>query len=149
MTILSVEAYAALDKVATWLEAGAPHTSTAAGREIAEFDMQLGVVPQDSCGTACCIAGAVVQFENLGNPDNTGWIPFHGYDGVGQLAKDALELNYDQSQSLFLPWNDFVGEGVQESDFSDPALAALVVRHFMKTGVVDWRTPMKLGPKPE
>ena len=134
----------ALIKVAEWLEAGAPHTNVE-GHNIGSFDMRHAIKGQGACGTACCIAGAIVQFENLVSPvkafqaadffDSTG----NGYmadDGVGPIAADYLDISQAEAIALFEPWRLFDFETYDE--FSDPYRAAQVVRNYLETGKVDW-----------
>lgn len=138
---ISEQGRKALIKVAQWLEAGAPHVDIN-GRVIENFDMNIAV-----CGTTCCIAGAVCQFEGLGNFDpqdpailyNDGW---RG-EGAGNLATRYLGINEVDAELLFLPWvnpdfydNDFLSDNA--APFSDKALAARVIRDYLETGIVDW-----------
>lgn len=128
----------ALINVAEWLEDGAPHTEVA-GHKIATFDMEYAVDAAGQCGTACCIAGAIVQFENLIEPVYTGVRDFfdtHGEAGVGTMASEHLGISSGDAEQLFEPWIGF--EYNSYSEFSDPARAAKVVRHYLKTDNVDW-----------
>lgn len=139
----------ALVKVAEWLEAGAPHVVIKEGQAIAEFNMSFGgVYDEVACGTACCIAGAVVQFENLMQPDESGEIEFFSEDpenvgegeprelGAGEIASNFIGLTEDQADKLFMPFGEFEYE--EASEFSKPARAAAVVRHLIETGEVCW-----------
>lgn len=128
-----------LIKVAEWLEDGAKHVEVG-NHSIERFDMEQAVsAAGSSCGTACCIAGAIVQFENLISPVLTGARDFFdGYDsdGVGTIAADHLGIDSSDAEALFEPWQRFGFESYEE--FSDPQRAAKVVRHYIETGVVDW-----------
>lgn len=126
----------ALIQVAEWLEAGAPHVDVN-GRKIDDFDMEYSI-HNDSCGTSCCIAGSVCQFNGLGVLDDDGGMEFWSdtSDDVLSLSTDYLGISKENADLLFLPWNWF--ECQNESDFSNPTVAAKVVRHFVDTGVVDW-----------
>lgn len=137
----------ALIKVAEWLEDGAKHVSFGTGHEVGVFDMEQAVTAsgfgsdyrEDACGTACCIAGAIVQFENLISPVLSGAHDFFdSYDGagVGTIAAKHLGISEEDAEQLFEPWNEFGFEGY--SEFSDPQRAAKVVRHYLETGIVDW-----------
>lgn len=131
----------ALIKVAEWLERGAPHVTIADGIEVGKFDMGEAVDADPTCGTACCIAGAVCQFEMLGLDDrfpNGSMLFFSESDraGAGTLAAEFLGVSEAASGPLFLPWDHF--ECGDTDEFSDPELAAQVVRHFIATGEVDW-----------
>lgn len=141
---LSDKATAALVKVAEWLENGAQHvTIDANGREIDSFDMEYGVNEKDGCGTACCIAGAVYQFEGLhGN-----YGPGDFFCEVSPQAKkflkgdDLTEEEQEALDALFLPWDFF--DYTDTEEFSDPKRAAKVIRHLLATGIVDWDIDVK------
>ncbi len=127
----------ALIQVAEWLEAGAPHVDVN-GRKIDHFNMESIVDQNNSCGTSCCIAGAVMQFNRLslkGSEEDEWWF-MKGRDKVAKY----LQISRYNADELFSPWNQ--GEGFTLSrdfqDYSNPAVAAKVVRHFVDTGVVDW-----------
>lgn len=131
---------AALERVAEWLENGAQHVVVdATGREIGFFDMEYGA-QETQCGTACCIAGAVYQFEGLtgkfpGSPD------FFAEIGpqAKALIKGGLPSNEDEDDALdalFVPWDFFDHDAIDE--FSSPQRAAKVIRHLLATGIVDW-----------
>ena len=130
-----------LIKVAEWLEGGAQHVEVG-NHSIAEFDMEQAVTTNSNsgCGTACCIAGAIVQFENLIDPVLSGardfFDTYDGGDGVGTLAAEHLGIDSSDAEALFEPWQRFGFEEYEE--FSDPQRAAKVVRHYIETGVVDW-----------
>lgn len=130
----------ALVRVAEWLEAGAPHVNIDS-RDIGMFDMGEAVTPNkqnefgEACGTACCIAGAVFQFEGLGGFEGNPTTGLDFFWEVSPKVREHLAIDEDTASALFLPWEHFDGE-VEE--FSDPALAAKVVREFIATGVVDW-----------
>lgn len=139
----------ALVKIAEWLEAGAPHVVIKEGQTIAEFNMNYGgEYIEEACGTACCIAGAVVQFEDLMQPDEDGTIGFFSTDpddidedeerelGAGEVAQNFLGITEAEADRLFMPFHSFSYEN--SAEFSQPARAAAVVRHFIETGEVDW-----------
>lgn len=132
----------ALTQVLQWLEAGAPHVTIDNDYEITKFDMNFAVSYyyyaddslNDGCGTACCIAGAICQFEKLGKRDFCG-LAFYGADGAGGLAQEYLGLTSLEAAKLFEPWNHF--EDQFSSDYTVKRAAA-VVRTFIETGVIDW-----------
>lgn len=129
----------ALEKVAKWLEAGAPRMVTKSGRELGVFDMNYGIAPPHEatghCGTACCIAGAVCQFEQLVELDDGGAY-FHGDRGVGATARDFLGLSEQDANRLFVPWTE---EGAEEAtEHYDHVLAGAVIRGLLNDGVIDW-----------
>lgn len=153
MTHLSKQGIEALTKVAEWLEAGAPHVQVSDDIEIGHFNMEYAVVadPDDGgCGTACCIAGAVCQFEMLGFDERSddgdlNWnLPSRDEDsnveadnsagGAFFLAADYLGMNYDDAEDMFSPFSD----GLDLHVYKNPAIAALVVRRFIETGEVNW-----------
>lgn len=146
MNGLSDRGRQALEKVAEWLEAGAPHVCTDAGRRIDEFDMSFGVVTTSGCGTSCCIAGAIVQFEGLGTLNYAGSMTFGGYaeeENVEKLARNLLGIDYGDAKELFLPWETIDVEEYpylegNPEPFSDPEVAAKVIRNYLETGIIDW-----------
>jgi len=119
-----------LEYIARWLEAGAPHVGDLIG-----FDMR-NVSTRTSCGTICCIAGAVNQF--FGNP-----LYKHSDD-----ADDAVELlgmsDYD-SDDLFEPENYFLGEDHYGNKYT-PAWAARCIRKYQREGIVDWEGTREVTP---
>lgn len=133
---LTDTAKAYLAEVANWLEAGAPH-ETRHGLQIDGFDMDVGVTdPQANCGAVCCIAGALVQFNQ----------PFHETHLAG-----ATELKWEEVRDramvlLGLP-DDEVGKAAAEqlfrsipnNDWITPAIAAQVLRHLIAYEEVDWQ----------
>lgn len=145
-----------LERVASWLESGAPHVG-----EIAAFDMndtislmsssQAGDLPwnkgvnKNSCGTACCIAGAIVQFDL---EDRQGKMAADWNDACKRIedsilttAKKLAGLNDKIANSLFCPcdqdFNDCGKTPIEYSDIS-PAIAAKTIRNFLATGKVIW-----------
>lgn len=138
----------ALINVAEWLENGAKHVETPTGHNIGKFDMEQAVNYDyaDGCGTACCIAGAIVQFENLINPvlvrEEVGFFDLLDASGkivergIGNLVSEHLGLTEEETDKLFTPWNHFPSDTVYE--FSDPDRAAKVIRYYLETGLVDW-----------
>jgi hypothetical protein len=135
-----------LDKVAKWLEAGAPHTVIYDDVVVAGFDMDVGIasnVNEDNfdqygdwnggeapgCGTTCCIAGAVIQFGSVPVQVNAG--KEYPWYGVLEGAIMALNIEPLDAERLFKP--ERMGR------YSDPVKVAVVLRHFMVTGEVDWK----------
>lgn len=132
-----------LVRVVEWLENGAPHVTIENVRVIDQFDMEYGIF-DDGCGTACCIAGAVVQFEGLGELKR-GEIEFFDITnfkdnviekGISTLAAEHLGITQSEAEQLFEPWAKF--EYSEHEEFSHPKRAAAVIRHFLAEGVVDW-----------
>lgn len=123
----------ALIGVAEWLEAGAPHVGDVAG-----FDLSVGVQMADpACGTVCCIAGALVQFNE---PVTEKLISQIDYDD------DDTEYNwgtiFDKGMEIAGLTEDQAGELFEPSDFNrseiKPEQAAKVIRHYLSKGVVNW-----------
>lgn len=144
MNHISDQGVKALEKVITWLEAGAPHVKIAEGVEIDVFDMECSVETEydlgDTCGTACCIAGAVCQFEMLGmdkrDKDNSlTWSLMSGFgEGVLEITTEYLDISEEDADQLFMPF-DFC---IEPEVYNNPKHAAKVVRKFIDTGIVDW-----------
>lgn len=137
MSFVSQQGRVALEKVAGWLEAGAPHMTLENGLEIDTFNMAVAVEVDPVCGTSCCIAGAVCQFEGLGlevrtSDGSMGWM-LSG--GAMDLAGAYLGMAFMDQFRLFEPWHRFTGPS---DSFNSPARGAAVIRHFLATGTVDW-----------
>lgn len=137
MSHITEQGRKALEKVAAWLEAGAPHVQLENGLQVDHFNMEYAVQVEPGCGTVCCIAGAVCQFEGLGlaNRDEDGSLDWNGEGGAFDLASDYLDISYEQSREMFCPWNSFSGD---EESFNSSARGAAVIRYFLETGEVDW-----------
>ena len=153
----------ALERVADWLERGAPHEE-APGMH---FDMMPMILvpdysPRDEnwCGTACCIAGAVITFEQpnlIPEMLAEGACISKTYDRnnsvnvfVWSKAVDLLGIEEYEAAMLFAPFDadeDELAENMPEVDQScwpfksqniTPAWAAATVRHVIATGEVRW-----------
>ncbi|MDX9668748.1 hypothetical protein [Pseudomonas sp. P8_250] len=137
MTHVSKQGRSALVKVAEWLEAGAPHVSLANGMDLDRFAMDSVVEVNDECGTSCCIAGAVCQFEGLGldNRQYDGELGWSGESGGFELAATHLDMSDDDAHRMFEPWGYFGGT---DESFNSAPRGAAVIRHFLATGEVDW-----------
>lgn len=127
----------ALVAVAEWLEAGAPHTVLGNGLKVDAFNMENVVQVDDACGTSCCIAGAICQFEGLGleNRYSCGSLPWDGSQGGSELARTFIGLEDREARELFTPWNTFEGDS---DSFNSAARGGAVIRHLLATGEVDW-----------
>lgn len=138
-----------LEKVAQWLEAGAPHEVTGGmGFDMETYGATVNYEYQDwvrewnnpACGTVGCIAGAINQFA--GNNTN-GW---RGpWDAVEALGVSDGGLRH-KLFILFQPNDISDDDSEYDPDFdydsawdASPQQAAKVVRHFMTTGEVDWK----------
>ncbi len=140
MNHISAQGVKALEKVITWLEAGAPHVKIAEGVEIDVFDMEYSIDTEhdlgDTCGTACCIAGAVCQFEMLGmdkrSKDNS--LAWYFSTEVLKITTEYLGISEEDAGALFLPFD----YDIEPEVYNNPKHAAKVVRKFIDTGIVDW-----------
>lgn len=137
----------ALEGVAEWLESGAPHVTIDADTNLVidHFNMEYSIdadyehhvenyYVEDSCGTACCIAGAVVQFEKMcmDSRNNRGEVEWH-------IVEDAVITEFDmdtnRAMELFLPWEYF---DLPDYLYNNPKVASKVIRTYLATGQVDW-----------
>lgn len=119
----------AFEPVLEWLDAGAPHAK-ARGMK---FDMKvtISVTPEsptgrDWCGSACCIAGAAVVFEE---PDYLLPLVDHAIESarlcnigesnlhIWENAKDLLGLNSEEASLLFAPFDLDTGFDENEVHF--------------------------------
>lgn len=118
-----------LEEVADWLEAGAKHTVD----HPINFDMRYSH-RNISCGSVACIAGAIVQFN-----DNVDLNTLSDVD-IMLEARSVANLTTEQSDYLFAP-ADYEEQlelyGIHHGNI-DSQWAARTIRHFIKTGVVDW-----------
>lgn len=137
MSELTQEGRKALVTVAEWLEDGAPHKKLGGGLQLDAFDMETVVQVDPTCGTSCCIAGAVCQFERLGMNarDKLGGLEWMGDNGAFDMARDFIGMSDCSARSMFMPWVSFDG---QDDSFNSAARGAAVIRHFLATGEVDW-----------
>lgn len=119
-----------LIEVAEWLEAGAPHKGNIAG-----FDMSDYAVPT-SCGTVCCIAGAIVEFEAMRRGIAFSDMPgIAGTASAHEVAEELCELPFDTAWDLFIP--DVEKRWCHITPFE----AAATIRRYLNTGVVSWDAP--------
>lgn len=152
---ISVKGRKALEKVADWLERGAPHVDVN-GRSLDNFNMNFAVMT-GGCGTSCCVAGAVVQFEGLGVLREDGSLLFDSSwtgPGADTLATEFLDISKADAQRLFMPWenDEFNSNGYLASNaepFSDIAVAARVIRTYLATGEIDWEAAGLQMEEPE
>jgi hypothetical protein len=113
-----------LTELAEWLEAGAPIRNGVDGYDISDFSQPA------ECGTAFCLAGAVIQWHFPGGLESAESSP-----GVLRLSAPAMEilgLSRDQANALFFP------VGLCGEEYTDTAYAARVLRHLIATGEVAW-----------
>ena len=141
---VSPQGYKSLEAVARWLEAGAPHLELDTGLTVDRFQMDEVVLVSDSCGTSCCIAGAVCQFQGLGMATRNidGGLDWFGDEGAFNLATTHLGISEEDAHRMFEPWNHFYGD---DESFNSAARGAAVIRHFLLTGQVEWDRFNDLG----
>jgi hypothetical protein len=124
-----------LTEIAEWLEAGAPERKGVTGFDMEQFLSDRG------CGTACCIAGAVVQFDRA-IPYATANEAYCEGGDPEDLALHLLGMDMETADELFY------GRGVDLEDI-DSAWAARCIRKLIETGRVDWLgtyVPLPLQP---
>ncbi|MNZ73019.1 hypothetical protein D3C78_914180 [compost metagenome] len=146
MSFITEEGRKRLERVAVWLENGAKHIvvekdGTPVGI-ISGFDMKEGIV-RDDCGTVCCIAGAVCQFEDFDGDAQMGHpvVSFHA--DVFPTAVKLLGISQKDARALFTPRLDYNDASLSEEltrqwGMIYPEAAARVIRHYLATGEVDW-----------
>jgi len=102
-----------LEYIAQWLEAGAPHVGDVAGFNMTRFRQE------SACGTVCCIAGSAIQWWGQWHPDG---MP------SGMNGARLIGVSHEAAEKLFF----------HDHHNPDPAWAARCIRHYQKTGIVDW-----------
>ena len=119
-----------LVEVAEWLEAKTPMKAG-----VTKFDMHHWV-EKNECGTSCCLAGAIVQFDQAakgnptiirGNISEIGGDAVNQYYDIGDYAGDLCGLNPLEAQELF-----------RENMDATPTDAAATIRRFLDTGKLYW-----------
>jgi hypothetical protein len=152
MSFISVVGRKRLERVAEWLEAGAPHVRLddhGVMREFKGFDMSTTA----TCGSACCIAGAICQFERPYSLEDfaahgshrAGGMEFFDdypeFQGVMPRAIELLGISNRDAYKLFVPTGldaDLDMGGMELDALTDPAEGARVIRHYLETGEVIW-----------
>jgi hypothetical protein len=137
-----------LVRVAEWLEAGAPTVGKLAGFNMADTieyapfssaTQNDGRHMEHQCGTICCIAGAVVQFElqeiygEMADNDDAVMVKHEFVVGKSILttAADIIGIDDDTADRLFVP------AGVSLHN-ATPEQGATVIRELIATGEVNW-----------
>ncbi|MNC38714.1 hypothetical protein D3C75_873360 [compost metagenome] len=141
MSFISDAGRARLEKVLQWLDEGAPEAPvvTLTGSElppVVAFDMSNGVAAKRAdprCGTVCCIAGAVCQFNQPYNLRHRTTASYWAVDGVHDRAKGLLGISAEDADGMFTPDSD----EVQWSSIT-PEVAANMLRAYLASGVIDW-----------
>jgi hypothetical protein len=144
-----------LVEIAEWLEAGAPES-----HGVVKFGMEVFMDPayndRPGCGTVCCIAGAVVQFESE-EPFASHWQhQIRQGMKVSDHARQILELSESNADALFLAYDaqDLLGDEADQLEVNPLTLigaawAARCIRKLIATGEVDWAgtyVPLPLQP---
>lgn len=113
-----------LDPVLAWLDRNAPQNpvgfNMAYVRQSNTHDYA-----KNHCGTVCCIAGAVAEFNDLDPHATLGEIEHQL--GMTTVEGDALFLGMDQEGDILISFDDVT-----------PAIAAKTIRNFITTGEVTW-----------
>ena len=142
---LSVEAQQKLVRVAEWLEKGAPHIVLDNGREVETFHMDHGMA-LTTCGTVCCIAGALVEFNDpfskrfLRDEANIEcempW-RFVRDRAMHQLGLDPdVQGEFDFANHLFR--SGYGADYSFDNSWITPKIAAAVLRDYLLTDTLDW-----------
>jgi hypothetical protein len=89
------------------------------------------------CGTVACIAGHALMLEGWGRRDiassrGASW----SYDRPIDKARLVLDLTIQQAQELFFCTSTIPALSITKEK------AAAVLRHFARTGKIDWSTPI-------
>lgn len=143
-----------LMRVVEWLEAGVPVVDKMVGFNMAGIIEPAGIyyaVQNDGseyfpeCGTVCCIAGALVQFEmqdrlgQMADCDDeaydAGFVVNNSIIETGSLLAD---IDGDTGIRLFIP-NIDLGRAT-------PAEAAKVLRNFIESGKITWHEVVAQRP---
>lgn len=122
-----------LQPVLDWLKAGGHHVPEA---KINGFDMSewfhVETKQGEPCGSVCCIAGAVCQFNE---PFPLDKYPYG--ETVLARAERLLQLEEEKAWKLFCP------DDAGCLTYVTPEQAVRVVENFMETGEVDWSEAAK------
>lgn len=142
MSFISVDGRKRLQQVQEWLAGGAQHVEIERDGvklpPLTRFSIHQ-TVRRDDCGTVCCIAGAVCQFNapfDIRDFDNHQWVKFYKeesehHDGVSAIAQGLLGISLEDATDLFEP------SGIDWDDIT-PAVAAELLRAYLETGKIDW-----------
>lgn len=119
-----------------WLEAGAPERRFDMGKMV-EYDDHENI-PDNWCGTTCCIAGYVWQQQKTPLDIVGNFYSF--WDEIEAQAAEMLGLDYGTAHKLFYPattggpYQNFPGSW----DSITPKQAAQAVRNVMTRGASYW-----------
>lgn len=147
---LNVELF---DRIATWLEAGAPHEQNRGMvfDMVPQIAVTSGSTADNWCGSACCIAGAAIS---LGAPEVIADKLREGEHNVlGESlinvqiwhnARNLLGLTSFQADMLFAPFDIEIDElededtRLPQADEITAKWAARTIRHLIASGEVNW-----------
>ena len=134
-----------LERIANWLEDGAPHVVTPSGT-MTGFNLEVGVQVQydpdgefAACGTVCCIAGAACMFGN----------------DISDIIDNEVRYLHDMEQNYTeVCWSDISRRATKILDIPEldadwlyregdgqgvtAEMAARTIRHYLETGEVVW-----------
>ena len=153
MSFISDAGRARLEKVLQWLDAGAPEAPVVDGGAqlppVVAFDMSNGVAAKydglgSNCGTVCCIAGAVCQFNQPYNLRSRSAASYWASGGVHYRAMNLLGISDTDAEGMFTPNSD----KFQWSSIT-PEVAANMLRAYLASGVIDWAAAGAKEPEEE
>lgn len=116
-----------LTALANWLEGGAQHKLRIGNRDVV-FDMNVGIKPlagvgeefdPSSCGTACCVAGAAVEFFA---PEEATKLIQRSWEEAAGLIDDVITRGDDPTEMDDEWWNDALAIGFQGGDPEHPLI---------------------------
>ena len=120
-----------VNKVLAWLDAGAPHEKTGFSFDMSSYVHDGEPCVTHPCGTTCCMAGAAIAFAS---PAVFKELRADSYDvNVKSAAAALLDIPVSDADELFSP----IFLDYEYADVT-PALAANVLRKYVKTGKVVW-----------
>lgn len=145
--------------VLDWLDAGAEHGVPLKTEDFG-FDMAVFIQNFDgkSCGTSCCLGGALQSFNNLAKPAHID----SGMPAWREIVAMGISVGLTQEQCLqlfFAADGTFAADGENEwpntanmlndgpdvAEYSEldlddikPAEAAITLRRFLETGEIKW-----------